>query len=243
MTIALRLIIALILFGQLVGVASASADVVIAPPPEIVARLSLSPIYTKCVMVEGLPVVGSAKVSDYGLLEAAYLIRNEIGHRPEILRAMAKNGVRFAVMAPTEMTTDIPEHSDLTPRNFGIVVRADLAQRLRDPRSVVAKKTFSVCAVIHIPQRTFCCTNLRMRFTKWDSTQLIQHSMRDCSRSMTLRTRKVYGKALMRWKIEWNTGPKVRSRGSIPTEAMTTSTGRLIREKNSRRMTRALLRC
>ena len=118
MTIALRLIIALILFGQLVGVASASADVVIAPPPEIVARLSLSPIYSKCVMVEGLPVVGSAKVSDYALLEAAYLIRKEIGHRPEILRAMAKNGVRFAVMAPTEMTTDIPEHSDLTPRNF-----------------------------------------------------------------------------------------------------------------------------
>ncbi|NDG62126.1 MAG: hypothetical protein EBY29_01475 [Planctomycetes bacterium] len=118
MTIALRLILVLILFGQLVVTVSASADVVIAPSPEIVARLSLSPFYTKCVMVEGLPVVGSAKVSDYGLLEAAYLIRKEIGHRPEILRAMAKNGVRFAVMAPTEMTTDIPEHSDLTPRNF-----------------------------------------------------------------------------------------------------------------------------
>jgi VHL beta domain len=106
------------LFGQLVRAVYASADVVIAPPPDLVARLSLSPFYTKCVLVEGLPVVGSAKVSDYGLLEAAYLIRKEIGHRPEILGAMAKNGVRFAVMAPTEMTTDIPEHSDLTPRNF-----------------------------------------------------------------------------------------------------------------------------
>ena len=110
--------IELIFFGQLIRAVSASADVVIAPPPEIVARLSLSPFYKKCVMVEGLPVVGSAKVSDYALLEATYLIRKEIGHRPEILRAMAKNGVRFAVMAPIEMTTDIPEHSDLTPRNF-----------------------------------------------------------------------------------------------------------------------------
>ena len=97
MTIALRLIIALILFGQLAQAVSVSADVVIAPQPEIVARLSLSPFYTKCVLVEGLPVVGSAKVSDYGLLEAAYLIRKEIGHRPEILRAMAKNGVRLSV--------------------------------------------------------------------------------------------------------------------------------------------------
>ena len=91
--------IALIFFGQLIRAVSASADVVIAPPPEIVSRLSLSPFYKKCVMVEGLPVVGSAKVSDYALLEATYLIRKEIGHRPEILRAMAKNGVRFAVMA------------------------------------------------------------------------------------------------------------------------------------------------
>ena len=98
--------------------AARSEDVVVAPPAELVARLSLSPLYTKCVIVEGLPVVGSSKVSDYGLLEAAYLIRQEVGPRKEILRAMAANGVRFAVMAPTEMTTDVPEHSDLTPRNF-----------------------------------------------------------------------------------------------------------------------------
>ncbi len=103
---------------QLIGLASGTTDTVITPPPEIVAQFSLSPFYTKCVIVEGFPVVGSAKVSDYALLEATYLIRKEIGQRPEILRAMAKNGVRFAVMAPTEMTTDVPEHSDLTPRNF-----------------------------------------------------------------------------------------------------------------------------
>ncbi|MDA0213845.1 MAG: hypothetical protein O2875_00605 [Planctomycetota bacterium] len=113
-----RLILAFILFGQIARVVSANTDVAITPPPDLVAQFSLSPFYTKCVVVEGLPVVGSAKVSDCALLEAAFLIRKEIGHRPEILRAMAKNGVRFAVMAPTEMTTDIPEHSDLTPRNF-----------------------------------------------------------------------------------------------------------------------------
>ena len=118
-----NVVITLILCCQTIAAQTAAVqptpdDAVITPPPELVARLSLSPFYTKCVMVEGLAVVGSAKVSDYGLLEAAYLLRKEIGHHAEILHAMAKNGVRFAVMAPTEMTTDIPEHSDLTPHNF-----------------------------------------------------------------------------------------------------------------------------
>jgi hypothetical protein len=41
-----------------------------------------------------------------------------IGQRPDILAAIARNHVRLAVMAPTEMTTDIPEHSDLTPKDY-----------------------------------------------------------------------------------------------------------------------------
>lgn len=95
-----------------------AGDTVAPPPAEIVAKFKLATNYTKCVLVESLPVVGSAKVSDFGILEAAYLIRKEIGHRPEVLRAMASNNVRFAVMAPSEMTTDVPEHSDLTPKEY-----------------------------------------------------------------------------------------------------------------------------
>jgi alpha-glucosidase len=38
--------------------------------------------------------------------------------RQDVLKALIKNKVRFAVMAPTEMTTDIPEHSDLTPKEY-----------------------------------------------------------------------------------------------------------------------------
>ncbi len=89
------------------------------PSPEIIAVFKLATNYTKCVLVESFPVVASAKVSDFAVLEAAYLIRQEIGnYRPEILRAMAKNNVRLVVMASTEMTTDIPEHSDLTPAKY-----------------------------------------------------------------------------------------------------------------------------
>ena len=38
-----------------------------------------------------------------------------IGHRKDVLRALAANRVRFAVMAHNELTTEIPEHSDLVP--------------------------------------------------------------------------------------------------------------------------------
>jgi len=95
-----------------------ATDRVIPPPPWIVTEFKLATNYTKCLIVEGLPVVGSARVSDFGLMEAAFLIRKQIGHRPEVLRAMASNNVRFVIMAPTEMTTDVPEHSDLTPKGY-----------------------------------------------------------------------------------------------------------------------------
>lgn len=97
---------------------TAAADQVAPPSAETAAAFRLATNYTKCLLVEGLPVLGSARVSDHGVLEAAYLIRKEIGHRPEVLRAMAGNRVRFVVMAPTEMTTDVPEHGDLTPKSY-----------------------------------------------------------------------------------------------------------------------------
>ena len=65
--------------------------------------------------MEGLPVVASAKVNPYAVKEAAYLIRQMIGHRQDVLQALAGNNVRFAVMAHNELTTQIPEHSDLQP--------------------------------------------------------------------------------------------------------------------------------
>src|SRR3954468_4976065 len=57
-------------------------------------RLNLSPFYQQHLDVRGLPVLGSAKVSKYALLEAAYLVEQTLGHRPDILKAMAENKVR-----------------------------------------------------------------------------------------------------------------------------------------------------
>ena len=85
------------------------------PPPSVRETFNLDPFYEQWIDVEGLPVVSSAKVNPYAVKEAAWLIRRMIGHRQDILQALAKNNVRFAVMAYSELTTDIPEHSDLQP--------------------------------------------------------------------------------------------------------------------------------
>ena len=81
--------------------------------PELRERLKLDPFYQKHVDLEGLPILSSAKVSDAALVEARHLIRRMLAGRPDVLKAMVQNRVRFVVMAPTEMTTDVPEQRHL----------------------------------------------------------------------------------------------------------------------------------
>jgi hypothetical protein len=88
------------------------------PPPELVARLRLSPLYVQYMDVGGVPILASRAVNPYALREAHWVVRNMVGHRPEVLAAIASQGIRLVVMAPDEMTTDVPEHSDLAPKAF-----------------------------------------------------------------------------------------------------------------------------
>lgn len=81
-------------------------------------KLGLSPFYAKCVMVEDLPIVSSAKVPDAALLKARDHVLMMTTKHPKLLKALAKNKVRVSIMASTEVTTDIPEHSDLTPKDY-----------------------------------------------------------------------------------------------------------------------------
>ncbi len=87
---------------------------VTAPP----ASLGLDPFYTKYVNAHGLPIVGSAKVSDAALSEAAFLVDQMLSHRPEIREAMKNSKMRVAVMAYSERTTDLPEHRNLKPKAY-----------------------------------------------------------------------------------------------------------------------------
>jgi len=109
-TAAASSLLALLLGLRFAGAASDS----IGPVPDTVRReFKLATFYQKFIDLDGLPVVGSTNVSDFALREAAWIVRQMLTNRPDILHAMASNHVRLAVMAWNEFTTDVPEHSDL----------------------------------------------------------------------------------------------------------------------------------
>ena len=85
------------------------------PPKEVRDFFQLDPFYQQWIDVEGLPVVASAKVNPYALKEAAWLIWQMIGHRSDVLQAIAQNGGRVIITGYTEMFTDIPEYSHRRP--------------------------------------------------------------------------------------------------------------------------------
>ena len=85
------------------------------PPSFVRQAFELDPFYQQWIEVEGLPVVASGKVNPYALKEAAWLIWQMIGHRPEILHVLVQKRVRFVVIGHTEIPTDIPDYSDQGP--------------------------------------------------------------------------------------------------------------------------------
>jgi len=87
---------------------------VTAIPEVVINRYKLdTTFYKKHLDYNGFSILSSEKVSDAGLLEARYLIDKLLGEREDILKAMIKSGCRFMVMAPTEMTTHVPEQRHL----------------------------------------------------------------------------------------------------------------------------------
>jgi hypothetical protein len=95
--------------------------VVVAAGPiaaDVRERFGLKPFYEQCIVWEGLPFVASAKVDPRALQEAVWLARRMLRSRPEIARAMGANNVRVAIMDVGEVTTDVPEHSDLEPKGY-----------------------------------------------------------------------------------------------------------------------------
>src|SRR5262244_517231 len=116
----------LALLAGVVSLLGAGAGVIRAGEPEAIGavpsavrkQFKLAPFYQKYLDVGTLPVVGSTNVSDDAMREAAWIVRQMLTNRADILRAMSRNGVRLAVMAYTEFTTDIPEHSRLKPKVF-----------------------------------------------------------------------------------------------------------------------------
>jgi alpha-glucosidase len=83
-------------------------------PEAVIKKFDLdTTFYKKYVDYKGFSILSSAKVSDEALLEARYLIDQLLHDREDILKGLIRRGCRFMVMAPTEMTTDVPEQRHL----------------------------------------------------------------------------------------------------------------------------------
>ena len=85
---------------------------------ELRAEGDLDPFYEKHVDLLGFPILGSGRVRDEALLEAAWILERMLTGREELLGVMAADGVHLVVMAHDEYTTDVPEQRGMKPRAY-----------------------------------------------------------------------------------------------------------------------------
>jgi hypothetical protein len=91
-----------------------------AQPPEVIRvepisdalrnKYKLDPFYQKVAVIDGIPIIGSKSVSDYALLECAWIFDHMLDGRDKIKAALVDGKVRIGVIAATEYTMDIPEN-------------------------------------------------------------------------------------------------------------------------------------
>lgn len=98
--------------------AEESANKVIPVPAEVREKYGLDPFYEKYIDYQGYAILSSAKVRDEALLEARYLISQMLAGRDDITQALIERKCRFTVMAPDEMTTDVPEQRNMQPKDY-----------------------------------------------------------------------------------------------------------------------------
>jgi Mlc titration factor MtfA (ptsG expression regulator) len=96
--------------------------------------------YTQLVRAGGFPIVASAKVNSYALKEAAFLVDMMLAKRPDLRAAMIQSGARMCIMAHDEYTTDLPEWSHLTPKDYRDARARGMGGSETDPYCSVAEE-------------------------------------------------------------------------------------------------------
>ncbi len=79
------------------------------------ASFGFNSFYKKYIDANGVPIISSDKVPDAALLQARKIVIQMLSNikLPDIAATISQNKIRIAVMSKDELTTDIPEHSDL----------------------------------------------------------------------------------------------------------------------------------
>ena len=106
-------------------------------PPD---RNGVPSFYTQSISANGFPIVASARVNPYALKEAAHLVNMMLSQRPDVLEAMIQSGARMCIMAYNEYTTDLPEWSHLTPKNYRDARARGMGGSPTDPYCSVAEE-------------------------------------------------------------------------------------------------------
>lgn len=96
----------------------ACAQSVVLITAETRAERQLPDFYQKSYDANGILILGSEQVSDEAIVEAGYLMSNMLSGASKVRQALADAQLRVTVMAPSEFTTDVPEHSKLTPKRY-----------------------------------------------------------------------------------------------------------------------------
>lgn len=84
------------------------AAAITAPPED----LQLHPFYKKYTDALGIAVISSEKPPDAALLVARDIVIHMLAKRPDLRQPMVAQRWKVAVMAHSEVTTDIPEHAN-----------------------------------------------------------------------------------------------------------------------------------
>ena len=97
------------------------------PPPVVRDFFDLDPFYQQWISVGGFPVLASAEVNPYALKEAAWVIWQMIGHRPDVLKVIAQDRQRLSVLSVNESLGDLPEYDLNSPLGFLVAGYRDVA--------------------------------------------------------------------------------------------------------------------
>jgi len=87
----------------------------VSAPPESVKA---DPFYKKYASCGGIPILSSERVADAALVQADYLMNKMLADRPDIRKALVEARVRIVIIGAQEQTTDIPEWSRMTPKDY-----------------------------------------------------------------------------------------------------------------------------
>ena len=145
------------------GVATTQPAIHVGPISDPLRRdYRLNAFYTKAVTIDGIPIIGSDKVSDFAFLECAYTLDHMLMNSPRAVKdALIASRVRMGIISVVEYTMDIPENQ--TRQNMvaaGCVSGPPLARAGRACRwRLVPRRICSIFAAIRTPRRTSRSTN------------------------------------------------------------------------------------